>query len=300
MKNIFRAVVLFAVVGNACAVEPPPVLLIVDSNIGMETSTSGSAGLLMYGLSVWANHSMNKQSAVKVSRFNAALGGMDLQSDASLALGCVGAGEPCADRAALTDAAQFETALAARPEKDGIVVELTTELIAEQMLMRAVSHPVVLADKKGSKDKKPGLEERAGYVAVATMRAPKEITELKKSDPAALEQYWVEGEPRRIVTDARRGLQELKALFALLAANGSADGKMPEAWKQLPKVKDFYDSGRVACSGPAFCAVTFVFKDHGDSFTLVSSGTTAGWLDAAAAANYSNLPIYATMGLPWK
>jgi hypothetical protein len=215
-------------------------------------------------------------------------------------LGCVGAGESCTDRAALTDAAQFEAALAARPQKDGIVVELTTELIAEQMLMRAVSHAVVLADKKGSKDKKPALDERAGYVAVATMRAPKEIADLKKSNPAALERYWVEGEPRRIVADARQGLNELKALFALLATDGRADGKMPEAWKRLPRIKDFYDSGRVACSGMAFCASTFVLKDSGDSFTLVSSGTTAGWLDSAAAAHYSNLPAYAMLGLPWK
>jgi hypothetical protein len=168
------------------------------------------------------------------------------------------------------------------------------------MMMRAVSHAVVLSDKKGGKDKKPTLEERAGYVAVATTRAPKEIAGLKKSNPAQLERYWVDGEPRRIVTDARRGLKELNALFAMLVTQGRADGKMPDAWKQLPKVKEFYDSGRISCSGPAFCATTFVLKDNGDSFTLVSSGATAGWLDAAAAAHYSNLPIYAMMGMPWK
>jgi len=300
MTRVLRAIALLAVVGNAWAVEPPPVLLIVHNDIGMETNGNGSAGLLVYGIAAWANHSVNKQSAVKVARFNTALGGMDLKAEASQVLGCVGAGESCTDRPALTDAAQFEAALAARPEKDGVVVELTTELIAEQMLMRAISHSVLLADKKGSNDKKSVLKERAGYVAVATMRAPKEITAQKKSNPAALDQYWVEGEPRRVVTDARRGLAEIKALFALLATDGSADGKLPEAWKQLPKVKDFYDGGRIACSGPAFCATTYVLKDNGDSFTLVSSGSTAGWLDAAAAANYSNLPAYAMLGLPWK
>lgn len=299
MKNILRAILLLAVAGSASAIEPPPVLLIVHGNIGMKTHPNTS-GLLMLGISAWANSSVNKQSAVKVARFNTALNGMDLLTEASQILGCVQAGESCTDRAAFTDAAQFESALAARPEKDGVVVELTTELIAEQMLMRAVSHAVVLADKKDGKSKKPALEERAGYVAVATMRAPKDIVGLKKTDPKALEQYWVEGEPRRIVTDARHGLNELKALFEMLARDGSADGKMPEAWKQLPKVKEFYDSGRVACSGMAWCASTFVLKDNGDSFTLVSSGATAGWIDSAAAAHYSNLPAYAMLGLPWK
>lgn len=299
MKNFLRAMLLLAVAGNVCAADVAPVLLIVHGNIGVETKNNGSAGLLTLGIGAWANHSVNKQSAVKVARFNKTIGGMDFQAEAARALGCVGASEPCTGTA-LTDVNQFELALLARPGRDGVVVELTTELIAEQMLMRAISHHVVLSDKKPSDEKKPRVDEGIGYVAVATTRAPKELVAQKKSNPAALEQYWSSGEPSRIVSDARRGLTELTALFALLAKDGQTDGKLPEAWKQLPKVKELKSTGRIACSGPAWCASTYVLKDNGDSFTLVSSGATAGWLDANAAANESNLPAYAMLGLPWK
>lgn len=300
MKLFLRAMLLLGVAGNVCAADPPPVLLIVHGDIGVKTTNSGSAGLLTMGIGAWANHSVNKQSAIKVARFMKALGGVDFQAEASRALGCVGATEPCADRVALTDINQFELALTTRPGRDGVVVELTPELIAEQMLIRAISHHVVLSDNKPSDEKKPRVEEGTGYVAVATTRAPKELAAQKKSNPAALDQYWSSGEPSRLVSDARRGLTELTVLFALLTKDGQADGKLPEAWKQLPKVKSLKESGRIACSGPAWCASTYVLKDNGDSFTLVSSGATAGWLDANAAANESNLPAYAMLGLPWK
>jgi hypothetical protein len=299
MKNPLRALVLLAVASNACAIEPPPVLLIVHTDIGAKRSGDGG-GLLVAGIGAWANHSLNKQSAVKVARFNSALGDMNLVEEASRAFGCVGATEPCADRPALTDVGKFELALLARSGKDGVVVELTPELIAEQMLIRAVSHAVVLSDKKASDEKKPRVDEGVGYIAVATTRVPREIVSNKKSNPAELEQYWSKGEPRRIVSDARRALAELSSLLALLAKDGRADGKMPEAWQQLPKVREFYDSGRISCSGMAWCATTFVLKDNADSFVLVSSGATAGWLDAAAAQHYSNLPAYSMFGLPWK
>ena len=86
------------------------------------------------------------------------------------------------------------------------MVELTSELIAEQMLMRAVSHAVVLSDNKPSDAKKPRVEQSTGYIAVATMRVPKELAELKKSRLAELEQYWVDGRtaPHRAATLAAR------------------------------------------------------------------------------------------------
>jgi len=300
MKNFLRAVLLLVVAGNACAADPAPVLLIIHGDIGAKTPNGGSAGLLVVGIGAWANHALNKQSAVKVAHFKTAIGAMDFQGEAGRALGCVGATEPCADRVAMTDINQFELALMTRPGRDGVIVELTPELIAEQMLIRAVMHHVVLSDNKPSDEKKPRVDEGTGYIAVATTRAPKDLIANRKSNAAALDQYWSSGEPSRIVGDARRGLSEITALLALLAKDGQADGKLPETWKQLPKVKDFYDSGRIKCSGPAFCASTYVLKDNGDSFILVSSGATAGWLDAAAAANYSNLPAYSMFGLPWK
>ena len=300
MRNFLRATMLLAISGNIWAGDPPPVLLIIHGDIGVKTEWTGSTGLLVLGIGAWANHSVNRQSAIKVARFKTTIGAMDFQAEASRALGCVGSTEPCTDRVALIDAAQFELALMTRPGRDGVVVELTPELIAEQMLIRAVAHHVVLPEKVPADGKKPALTQGTGYVTVATTRAPKELVAQKKSNLAALEQYWSSGEPSRVVSDVRRALSELPALFAILAKDGQADGKLPETWKQLPKVKTFKESGRVACSGPAWCASTYVLKDNGDSFILVSSGSTAGWLDAAAAANESNLPAYAMLGLPWK
>ena len=73
---------------------------------------------------------------------------------------------------------------------------------------------------------------------------------------------------------------------------------MPEAWKSLSKVKELKNPGRIACSGPAWCAATYVLEDNGDSFVLVSGGSTAGWFDAVAAAKETNLPFMAMMGIP--
>jgi hypothetical protein len=263
MKNFLRAMLLLVVAGNACAADPAPVLLIIHGDIGAKNPSNGSAGLLVAGIGAWANHSLNKQSAIKVARFKTAFGATDFQAEATRALGCVGATEAC-ERVAMTDINQFELALMTRPGRDGIVVELTTELIAEQMLMRAVMHNVVLSDKKPSDEKRPRVDQGTGYIAVATTRAPKELVTQKKSNPAALEQYWSSGDPSRIVSDARRGLTELTALFAMLAKDGQADGKLPDAWKQLPKVKELKSTGRIACSGPAWCASTYVLKDNGD------------------------------------
>jgi hypothetical protein len=286
--------VLLIVCVHAYGAETPPVLVIVHSDVGVENKGDS---LLMLGISAWANHFVNKQSAVKVARFRDALGDMDLSAEASRVFRCIGASADCGQEA-FTDHAQFELALAARPDKAGEVVEITPELVADQMLIRAVRHPVLLSDKKTGKGEKAKLVGRAGYIVVFNTRPPAEVAALKKTNPAGLEQYWLTGEPRRIVADARRGLVEINSLFALLATDGHAGGKMPEAWKELPKVKEFKKTGRIACSGPAWCASTYVLKDNGDSFILVSSGSTAGFFDAAAAAKETNLPFYATMGIP--
>lgn len=297
MKNIFRAAALLAVVGNACAIEAPPVLLIVNNNIGVETP-AGTSGLLTLGIAAWANSSVNKQSAVKVARFNTALGGMDFVTEARRAFGCVGANEPCADRAALTDVAEFEAALAARPGRDGVVVNLTPELVADQLMMRAATHSVVLSTKKTGKEKKYRLEPGAGHTAVFYTRLPGDLWKLKKTNPAELEQHWINGEPRRIVSDARRGFTELNALLAMLAKEGGTEGKMPPAWKDLPRAKEFKESGRIACAGIGTCPGLHVLKDNGDSFVLVCCGNVAGWFDAAAVAKQSGLGFLSMFGIP--
>jgi hypothetical protein len=295
MKILAATLALLAFAGNVCAVEAPPVLLIFHKDVGVKTAGNG---LLMLGISAWANHSVNKASAVKVARFHDALGGFDLTAEASHVFGCAGSAPDCG-RVAFTDPAQFEAALAAREDKAGIVVEITPELIADEMLMRGVSKAVVLSDKKGGKgkDKGPQLEDGTGNIAVFNTRPPSEIAALKKKNPAELEQYWLKGEPRRIVSDARHGLVELNNLFVMLEKEGRTDGKMPEAWKQLPKVKDFKESGRISCGGVGVCPGIHVLKDNGDSFVLVCCGNAAGWFDAAAAAHNTNFIMMAMLGI---
>ena len=80
MKNLFRVVVLLAVAGNACAVEPPPVLLVVLTDMGAKNQADGSAGLLVFAIGAWANHSVNKQSARKVESYMRVLGMPDFLS----------------------------------------------------------------------------------------------------------------------------------------------------------------------------------------------------------------------------
>ena len=83
MKNFLRAVLLLVVAGNVCAADPAPVLLIIHGDIGVKTEWTGSAGLLVLGIGAWANHAVNKQSAIKVAKFKTTIGVMDFQAEAS-------------------------------------------------------------------------------------------------------------------------------------------------------------------------------------------------------------------------
>jgi hypothetical protein len=293
MKSLLRAVSLLALSVQAGAADVRPVLVVVQSDIARKAQ---GQGLIMLGISAWANHYVNKQSAVKVAHFQTAVGDLDLPAEASRVFGCVGVAEDCG-QTALTDTAQFEAALAARADKAGLVVEITPELIPGQMLMRAVSHEVVLSGKKSGKGNQPRLERGDIRYAVFNTRPPAELAALRETNPAALEEYWLKGEPRRIVSDARRGLRELNALLGLLERDGGASAKMPKAWKQLPKVKDFKESGRITCLGMGVCSGIHVLEDNGDHFILVCCGNAAGWYDAAAAAANTNLSMMAVMGI---
>jgi hypothetical protein len=295
LKKLLRTVALLAIAGNVCAIEPPPVLLIVHKDVG--ATTDGTAGLLVLGIGTWANHFVNKKSAVKVARFHSALGGMDLLAEASHVFGCVGAEKDCG-RTAFTDAAQFEAALTARADKAGVVVEVPPELVADQMLMRSVSHAVVLSSKKTGKDKKPRIEQGDTYIALFTTRPPDELAALKETDAAKLAQYWTEGEPRRLVSEARHGLIELNSLLAALVQAGGKPGKMPEVWQGLPKAKELKESGRLGCGMIGNCRGLFVLEDNGDSVVLVCCGNAAGWFDAAAARKQAGVSFMAVFGLP--
>jgi hypothetical protein len=293
LKFFPRSIALLAVSVQLCAADARPVLVVVQSDIARKAQ---GPGLLVLGISAWANHYVNKHSAVRVERFQSAVGDMDLPAEASRMFGCVGAARDCG-QAALTDTAQFEAALAARTDRAGVVVEITPELVPGQMLMRAVSHDVVLSEKKSGKGKEPRLVKGDIRYAVFNTRPPAAIAALGESRPAELEPYWLKGEPRRIVSDARRGLLELNALLALLERDGGKPAKMPSAWKQLPKVKDFKDSGRITCIGMGVCGGIHVLEDKGDHFVLVCCGNAAGWFDSAAAAANTNLSMMAVMGI---
>jgi hypothetical protein len=295
LRKLLRALALLVFAGNACAIDPLPVLLVVHKDVG--ASTDSNAGLLVMGIGNWANHFVNKKSAVKVARFHSTLGGMDLLTEASQVFGCVGSQKDCG-QTAFTDASQFEAALTARADKAGVVVELTPELVADQMLMRSESHAVVLSSKKTGKDKKPRIEQGDTYIALFTTRPPDELAALKETDPAKLAQYWTEGEPSRLVSQARHGLVELNSLLEALGQAGGKSGKMPAVWEALPKARELKEAGRLGCGMIGNCPGLFVLKDNGDSVVLVCCGNAAGWFDAAAARKQSGVSFMAVFGLP--
>ena len=289
MKNIFRALVLLAVASDALAIEPPPVLLIVLGDVGTKTQVKGSAGLLVVGIGAWANHSQNKKSARKVESFMRVLGTQDFLVRSQAAFGCFASAQPCAARPAFADVSLFSEAVRAAPVHEGYVVELLPELVAEQLLIRAHAYRARLPD-----DGSLALIDVSGrFHALYTTRAPASLAAPRKSNPAALEAYWTEGDPRRIVNATNRGLAEINALFAILmSGEGGGPGEATMNLNQFP------DKKRLACKGEVFCAMSYLFKDNGDSFVLVHSGNYAGWLDTEAAAHDGNLASLAQFGTP--
>jgi len=289
MKNFFRAVVLLAVASNASATEPSPVLLFVLTDVGAKNQANGSAGLLVLGIGAWANHSVNKQSARKVESFMRVLGTPDLLARSQTAFACFASSQPCAARPAFADLDQFSQAVRAGTEQEGYVVELLPELVAEQLLIRATAYRVRMPDDGSPMPTKVSQN----YHALYTTRAPASLAASRKSKTAALEAYWSDGDPRRIVDATNRGLAQINALFAMLIRQeGGGPGEATMNLSQFP------DKKRLACKGAGFCAMTYLLKDNGDSFVLVYNGNFAGWLDAEAAAYQGSLPGIASFGIP--
>jgi hypothetical protein len=286
MKNLFRVVVLLAVAGNACAVEPPPVLLVVLTDMGAKNQADGSAGLLVFAIGAWANHSVNKQSARKVESYMRVLGMPDFLSQSQAAFACFANSQPCAARPAFADVNLFSEALRAGPVQEGYIVELLPELVAEQLMIRSTAYLVRLpADGSGTPTK-----VSHNYHALYTVRAPPTLA-TKKTNPAALEAYWSDGDPRRIANATSRGLAEINALFAMLIRQeGGGPGEATMNLNQFP------DKKRLACKSEVFCGMTYLLKDNGDSFVLVYNGNYAGWFDAEAAAFGAYLPTMAQFG----
>jgi len=257
--------------------------------MGAKNQADGSAGLLVQGIGAWATHAVNKKSARKVQSFMRVLGTPDFLAQSQTAFACFATTQPCAARPAFVDVKRFSDAVRATSVQQGYVVELLPELVAEQLVIRAAAYRVRMPDDTSLLPN----DVSGRFHALYTLRAPASLAESKKSKSAALEAYWSEGDPRRIANATTRGLAEINALFAILM---SGEGGGPgEATMNL---NQFSDKKRLACKGEALCAMTYLFKDNGDSFVLVSNGNYAGWFDANSAADESNLLSLAQFGPP--
>lgn len=288
MRVLFRALVLLAIAGNASAVEQSPVLLFVVNDQGSKNQADTSAGWLVFGIGAWANHSVNKQSARKVQSFMRVLATQDFLARSQAAFACFASAQPCKAPPAFVDVNAFSEAVRADRAQEGYVVELLPELVAEQLLIRAVAYRVRLPD-----DGSPmPIKLSHNYHALYTARAPASLTASRKSSLAALEAYWSEGDPRRIVDATNRGLTEINSLFATLIRQ--EDGGPGEATMNL---NQFPDKKRLGCKNEVFCGMTYLLKDNGDSFVLVSNGNYAGWFDAESAAHGPYLGSMATLGV---
>ena len=289
MKAFICALVMLAAAGNACAIEPPPVLVIVLDDVGGKAQVNASHGLATLGIGVWANHSVNKKSARKVESFMRVLGTPEFVTRSQDAFACFATSQPCASRPAFADANLFAEAVRAEPSLEGYVVELLPELVAEQLLIRATAYRIRLPDAVSM----TGTDVGGKFHALYTTRVPASLAAAKKSKVATLEAYWSDGDPRRIVSATTRGLSEINALFAMLMrGEGGGPGGA------TVNLNDFPDKKRLACKGALLCGMTYLHKDNGDSFVLVLGVDHAGWLDANAAAHESNLPSMETFGAP--
>jgi len=289
--RFLTAVALAFCVAGAAEVPPPgikspPVLVLMRKDQQTPApKTDGTQGILLPLIGAWATASVNKNSARKVEKFNATLAPAKLPAQAEGAFRCFATTRACTEGPVFTDDVAFSQAVRASPAKEGFVVQLLPELIPEQLLIRAYAHRAYVADDAAH----ALVHEEAGYFALYTTRMP-EVP--KKAKPAELEQYWSQGEPRRIEEASRRGLAEINALFAMQLRDEGLSDPTPT----LVSAKDFPDKKRLACKSGPVCAMTYVFKDNGDSFVLVFGTNYAGWFDAAAAAHQAGLPGMVTYG----
>jgi hypothetical protein len=235
---------------------------------------------------------VNKQSALKAARYNAALAPLMLADVASPALGCVGAVD-CEGTTAFTDPELFQKALDQDTGHRGIVIEVTPEMVPSQILLRAIAREFELVDGKAV--------QRRVLTAAYTVRSPLATDSNFGKQPDGVDKYWSEGEPTRLAVETRRGFRELSSMLNRLSTTLGSEGRWPREWSGLPKVKSLADSGRTKCSGIAWCAVTYILEDGGDHLLLVEkNGASMGWFDAKAAATETNLPAMLLIGLSAK
>ena len=274
----------------ATAQLPAPVLLVMPASQHIDLSYAGLIG-------AWISSTTNKASAQRADRFRTMLADSEFVLHMRRVFGCLELGAPCEAPMAYLDPAEFSAAVRASVAQAGFVIEFLPEQTPEQMLLRATMRHVKRANDVGGTPIKVGI----GYSAVHTTRAPAELTAGAKSAPAALDAWWVEGEPRRIAASAYAGVVELNTLLALLLRDGSEYGPMPEKWQSLPTLQPpTAGEARFACK-VRLCDSLHVLEDNGDSVVIVGmNGRMAGWLNAAAAAREVNLWTMATSGIVWR
>jgi hypothetical protein len=290
------AALLFTIAGPSSQAETSaaPVYVSIQDSIGASTPHTAAAppivGGLVFDAVAWlASRGVNKQSAVKVDRFNKSIGSFDFAAEARRAFGCADPNE-CHEGMAFTDPELFQAAFDRNPAHRGVVIDLTPELNPTQMMIRAVAREFERVDGKS--------RILRVLTTVYTVRSPLATSSNSGKQPPDIEKYWSQGEPANIVVETRRGMLELSRMLARLGAELGPQGDWPKSWSALPKVKTLRNSGRVKCSGMDWCAVTYVYEDAGDHLLLVEkNGLAMGWFDAKAAATETNLPAFAQMGL---
>ena len=94
------------------------------------------------------------------------------------------------------------------PDKAGSVVEITPELVADQLLIRAFSPALsffFFLPTKTPERQDAQLEQRAATSLYFRTRPPAEVAALR-IQPANSSNYWLKASPALAKSDARRGL----------------------------------------------------------------------------------------------
>jgi hypothetical protein len=266
----------------------PPVLL-----IGREQADNGSSGGL---IGMMTASSMTNAAKKRSQNFRTTLDDPDFMAEARRIFGCFAIVGACDAPPALTDKFTFDSAVQKSAGQQGFIVAFVPEMTAEQVLLRATAWRVTRANDVSGTPIRTGR----GFMAVYSTRVPRNLLDGAENRQAVTGAYWSDGEPRRIVADARNGLAEVNALFAILLRDGTDNGSLPEAWKALPPLpKPVSENPRFRCT-KKYCSMIRILEDRGDSVIFVgNNGNQAGWFDAAAAAHQSDLFFIATQDIFW-
>jgi hypothetical protein len=232
-------------------------------NIGPEPQ-----GLTADLIGSWASKAMDKQSAPRVAAFREATAGLDFVAAVQESLKCLGVLEPrtmCRELLTLP-AAQNGKELAAQLLASGVMelvmIDVVPLLTDEHFRVRAFVTEMTVSPK--------GLSPIRSYGAVYDSRAPADLIDSKNAD--RLKAFWREGEPSRIERESRAATQELERALSFVREQSKPGEGRPAFAKELPKIKELKESGRVGCGGTA-CGQARVVRDFGSRIWLTSDPT---------------------------